>query len=287
LADFDAQSFVADYLEPVSLLVASRLFIWREYSMAIKFSDDCLSFFSSLTGTVDLRILNSQYLEHHWTGAPPRAKKIQYVSSTHRKNVIAAAHAENAYHAIVAVGKTPLQGYMDRRKKIDIVCENLECIIAQCMVMLRPIGHLHERRSLDTHTSIKELYLVFSSVSVDSLLSDLAKFKKNPRYIEMVTLVVEWSFQRGQNDTVIRICNEMLEWLTIRNRYIQNPLIAWEDSEFKREIFTRKKKPLFKDYNNTVEANNSDSRRSRSDQLIFLISQNNRLIDREHERLLK
>ncbi|KAI9324120.1 hypothetical protein DFJ73DRAFT_802668 [Zopfochytrium polystomum] len=189
----DRAAILKDLLEPFSLQMCRRLVAWKEYAAAIKFAEDSLQLIASLAGTMDLRIMNSQYIEYQWTGTIPRTKKIKPGG---KKTISTIVHNENVHHVILASGKTPLMGYTSVRKKVEIIVEQLECIIVQCTFLLRP-PQVNDRKILDSHTTMKDLHMALMVSGPESVIIDLARFRKNPRYLEAVGACAEWCLNRG------------------------------------------------------------------------------------------
>ncbi|KAJ3328133.1 hypothetical protein HDU76_010540 [Blyttiomyces sp. JEL0837] len=244
LESLDMPDIMWDIFCPTTLYLVNTLLQWKEFSHAFRIAESSLAFIHSVAGTVDTRIMNSGFLEQSWTGIAPRVKRVRYGAST-RRNIAAGIHSENVHHTLIAVGKNPLLGYTSERRRIEIFCEKLECIAIQCTFVLRqPL--VSDRRVLDTHTSLREMYAVLLAAGPEVVLTELIRFKKNPRFLEMIVHCAWWCLNKGLFDQAYKICQDTFEWLNMRNRYILGSAAVTDESGLIREIFTkRRRKNLF------------------------------------------
>jgi hypothetical protein len=243
----DRNAIVRDMFIPMTFYLSRRFMAWKEYSFAIRFAEESIVFLNNFTDVADLRIMNSMHLEHLWTGYQAKTKSIKYAAA--KKSGFSSVQQENVHHVILALSKHPNTGYNQRRRSIDVIYEHLECVLSISTSLIRPIQP-SDRRLLDIHTTLKDLYAVLSASGIESVLADLGRFKKNPRYLEVVTRCAKWALDKGLIDLVARVCCETFEWLQMRNRYLQSARMVWDESlsNITKDVLLRKKrKNMFAD----------------------------------------
>jgi hypothetical protein len=175
--------------------------------------------------------------------------------SSRRKSNATMAHFDQSHHTLLALRKQPLQGYQTTRKKLDILYEYLDSCISHCTYLSRSLLLSSDKKSLDSITTIRDIYNILWSSGPDSILIELSRFKKNPRYLELISKCAEWCVDHGYWDTVVKISSDVFDWLEVRNRYILNFEgcgVILKKLHQKRTIFTD-----FKDYEVVTEERKS------------------------------
>ncbi|KAJ1554769.1 hypothetical protein HK405_004107, partial [Cladochytrium tenue] len=224
---------------PLSVRLSNQLAHWGQYARALKFAEESIKLIALLRGQTDLRIMNSQYLEQQWVGAASSNRKIRYGGDS-LKNRFISAFNENSYHGVLATGKNPALGYeAEQRKELSDILEALEALAAQCHFILKP-AVVFDKRNLDSHTSVKDLFTSLYIMGPDSVANDLMRFRKNPRYLELVCITAEWTLSQGHFPSAVKICQDVLEWLHIRNSFLKGPGVGWADLIGKHEVPKKK-----------------------------------------------
>ncbi|KAJ3240711.1 hypothetical protein HDU81_002902 [Chytriomyces hyalinus] len=255
-------SLVTSMYRGLILHLVSRLLQWKEYSAVIRIANDGLKYLSMRGAIHESPIHNSAAIEHQWTGLMPRTKRY---ATNQKKNVILNIQADNVYQLIVATSANPKIGYSATRKRIEVLREQLEFIVCHCSFSLKPPTP-YERRYLDQQTSLKEIYHVLISCGPEVLIQELAKFKKNPRYLEIISKCVQWSLKRGFIDQTLKICNDTLDWLTLRTRFLATATDVMEegDNPAKEALLVRVRRTLYPDKRAAYDVRTKNERKSRS-----------------------
>ncbi|KAJ3041193.1 hypothetical protein HDV00_009731 [Rhizophlyctis rosea] len=229
------------------------------YHSALRIAEDSLKVVNTALPTTDLRILNSANLEQGWFGSggggggagkgkKDKEKGTSGTAKVARKGAGTWA-AEFSHHALLAVSDDPIRGYQSlHRGVVEEICEFLEVVVATTVASawgtgvaagsplqatssqfappptpdekpILPTNIAPPRKSLDTNTTIKELYTVAITAGSDVVLQDLTRFKKHPRYVELVARNVEWTlWGLGAAESAARTCTDVEEWLERRNQ---------------------------------------------------------------------
>ncbi|KAJ3266395.1 hypothetical protein HDU77_001006 [Chytriomyces hyalinus] len=244
------------------LHLVSRLLQWKEYSAVIRIANDSLKYLSMRGAIHESPVHNSAAIEHQWTGLMPRTKRY---ATNRKKNIILNIQADNVYQLIVATSANPKIGYAASRKRIEVLREQLDFIVCHCSFSLKPPTP-YEKRYLDQQTSLKEIYHVFISCGPEVLIQELAKFKKNPRYLEIISKCVNWSLKRGFIDQTLKICNDTFDWLTLRTRFLATATDVMEegDNPAKEALLVRVRRTLYPDKRAAYDVRTKSERKSRS-----------------------
>eukprot|EP00842_Homolaphlyctis_polyrhiza_P000831 jgi/Hompol1/1749/HPOL_000005-RA len=77
-------------------------------------------------------------------------------------------------------------------------------------------------------------------------MQELIRFKKNPRYVEIVTRIVEWCLDRDLVEAALRISADTEDWLDKRTQTIVQMDMMADEGDTKREVvIKRRKRHLF------------------------------------------
>ncbi|KAJ3104398.1 hypothetical protein HDU97_009277 [Phlyctochytrium planicorne] len=256
----DRASAVRDIFVPITALLCRRLIAWYEYSSAIRLAEESLSLINIVIGAADLRILNSSYLEFQWTGY------VQKTKNTKAPQKKGQHHHEFVFHSSIAQSRSTDQGYTDIRKRMDVFCEYLESVIAQCNSIIK--NPTTERKMIDTHTSLREIYSVLATLGPDVVVSEMLRFRKNPRYLEIMVHCADWCLSSRLTESASRICMDTIDWIGLRNRFLTNVNAVWSEAVARKEIVQkRRRRNLFAERKapvETVEQQYAVERKSRA-----------------------
>ncbi|KAI8621446.1 hypothetical protein BC830DRAFT_1224679 [Chytriomyces sp. MP71] len=231
--------------KPLLTSLISRLLSWKEYSAVVRVAEDSIKYINSRAGLFDTSISNSATIEQQWTGLVPRTKRY---AMNQKKNIILNIQADNVYQLLVAVSENPQMGYDTNRKRIEILKEGLEFTLCFSTLTIKP-PIPYEKRYLDQTSSLKEIYHIFAACGIDVTFQELAKYKKNPRYLELVTKCVQWSLSKNVVDQTVKVCYDTFDWLSLRNRFLAfaNQVMDEGDNSAKDALIQRRKRSLFHD----------------------------------------
>ncbi|KAJ3023381.1 UNVERIFIED_CONTAM: hypothetical protein HDU68_008632 [Siphonaria sp. JEL0065] len=236
---------IIEIFGPLITLLVQGLINWKEFPHALSISEDTLKYLNVRGGNFDSTVIvNSAAVELQWTGIVPRTKRY---TTNQRKNLLLNIQSDNLHQVIVAVSSNHGIGYNQSRKKIEILRESFEFTICHCQLMLRPVIPF-ERRYLEPSTTLKDIYHMYICCGAEALSTELLKFKKNPRYLELMTNFMQWNFSKGNMESTVKIISDVMEWVSLRNRFISHAYDIMEDvvdAATKDVIFHRKKRSLF------------------------------------------
>ncbi|KAI9350242.1 hypothetical protein BDR26DRAFT_580606 [Obelidium mucronatum] len=231
-------------LSPLALHLARRLIHWKEFSAALKISEDMIQYLNCRSGSFDsTSIANSAAIELQWTGIVPRTKKY---TTNQRKSILNNLQSDNMHQVIVAVSRNYNIGY-NQPKILGSLIENFEFCACHSQMILHPPMPF-EKRSLEPLSSLKDIYHVFTCCGNDALIAELLKYKKNPRYLEILSIVMHWNFIKENTDSVVKVTTDLLEWVSLRNRFMSHAFDVMEDSldgATKDMFLTKKRRPFF------------------------------------------
>jgi hypothetical protein len=226
----------------------------KEYVAASRTVVKSLYFLHQVDKVSDYKIFNSAIGEQMWLGS---ARKSKLVKGQYSKNY---CMEEFHFHARLAVGKQPLKGLLDSRSKVDVYIEAMELLIAQSSALPSQNGEvatdqallpflkptLQPRRVIEQQSILKDIYATFITCGTEWTFQELGRFKKNPRYLELVSKLVEWSVEKDHLDISIRLCTELEEWLDKRlQTFLKFDDVIYEPDGQKDVIPKRKKRLMF------------------------------------------
>ncbi|KAI8919442.1 hypothetical protein DFJ77DRAFT_529484 [Powellomyces hirtus] len=210
----DHYSYLAFHL--VRRLTARRM--PSDLARAVQIAEEALSLIHSVAGAYsDIRILSSVQLEADWLGPEHRAAKRRISKKKGKGRSII---TECAYHALLAPTAEFGKGYnLHRARRLEAVCEYLDVEIGRATLVIPPPGQPSARKGLDaTNTTIRDIYAVLALSGPDVAIDNITRFRKNPRYIEIMALAAGWCLAAGNFiDTAIRICLDAEDWTEKRN----------------------------------------------------------------------
>jgi hypothetical protein len=238
---------LADFLVPITYYLVDQL-LKKENSdsnaLIGKIFQETTSLINITSSSVDTRILSSATIESNLIGYNfkiPQAKAKKGSSNF---------YADFGYHGVLALGKSVSAG-LQARKLFDLFFEQLEITMVKYKIQM-PNADLQKkmltsRRSLDTITSLKDIYGLFLLAGPEAVIQELLRFKKNPRYVEIVSEVIHWSFEKEWYDPAIRFSYDLEDFLDKRTQSILHMEDLKDDASHDRKeiIVKRKKRPLF------------------------------------------
>ena len=238
---------LADFLVPVTYYLVDQLLKTEDpasNSLIGKIFQETTALINISTSSVDTRILSSASIESNLIGynfkiPPVKTKK----ASSHY-------YADYGYHSVLALGKSVSAGLQVRRL-FDVFFEQLELVMIKYKIPM-PSADLQKKmmtskRSLDTTTSLKDIYGLFLLSGPEIVIQELAKFKKNPRYVEILSEVIQWSFEKDLFDPAIRFSYDLEDLVDKRTQAMLHMQELIDDANHDRKeiIVKRKKRPLF------------------------------------------
>lgn len=256
-ADIDVSwdPIVKKYLLPMGQYLITRLLAIEQPFIASKVLQDASAFIGKvITNLSDNRIQSSAIIEQTWIGS---ARKAKLVKGTNTRNYC----MEEFYHNVsVSLKTNPLLGLEDSRCVTDVFLEAMEVRIAQhahlmpgtqtidasvdasTLLTSRPI--LQPKRIVEQQSTLRDIFITFLTCGADWTLQELGKFRKNPRYFELVIKLGQWCLERDQNESAIKIAMEIEEWLEKRSQtfYHFEDIILETDGQ--REVLVKRRRNL-------------------------------------------
>ena len=103
------------------------------------------------------------------------------------------------------------------------------------------------KRVLDSITSLKDIYCLFLLCGPEGVIQELARFKKNPRYTEIISEIIQWCFEKDLYDAAVRFSYDLEDWIDKRNQSILHMQELVDDSAHDRKeiVVKRKRHHLF------------------------------------------
>ncbi|KAI8924921.1 hypothetical protein BC831DRAFT_550996 [Entophlyctis helioformis] len=260
----DKNKGLRDFFVPITYHLVRRLIERDSFNIASQVSQESMQLINMSACTVEQRILNSASIEQSWLGYVFKPKRLR---GNHTKSHY---YAEFVFHAKVAVSNEPSKGVSQPRRPFDVLYEYLDVTMAQNSQLVaklntsRPDIHgsrtaltapdpapskrptvLH-RKSLDMQTCLKDIYVLFATCGPEAIMQELIRFKKNPRYIEIVTRLVEWCLDRDLIEAALRVSTDIEDWVDKRTQTIVLIDQMADEGEAKRDVtIKRRKRHLF------------------------------------------
>ncbi|KAJ3158919.1 hypothetical protein HDU86_002088 [Geranomyces michiganensis] len=216
----DHYAYIAFHL--VRRLTARR--VPADLARALQVAEEAITTIRSIAGesSADTRIPSSTTLETEWLGPEHRAAKRRISKKKGKGRAIV---TECAYHALLAPTAEYAKGYEDSgSRRLQSMCEYFEVEIGRATLIIPPPGQPSLRKGLDVvNTSTREIYAVLALSGPDVAIENISRFRKNPRYIEIMALAAGWCLAAGHFiDTAIRICLDAEDWTEKRNYCLLN-----------------------------------------------------------------
>ncbi|KAJ3163868.1 hypothetical protein HDU88_006207 [Geranomyces variabilis] len=274
----DRVNGVMDHYAYIAFHLVRRLTARRapaDLARAVQVAEEALSIIRSIAGETssDIKIPSSTTLEAEWLGPEHRAAKRRISKKKGKGRAIV---TECAYHALLASTAEHAKGYENHgSRRLEAMCEYFDVEIGRATLIIPPPGQPSLRKGLDAaSTSTREIYAVLALSGPDVAIENISRFRKNPRYIEIMALAAGWCLAAGHFiDTAIRICLDAEDWTEKRNYCLLNfEEVAEEQNEAqavegKKEGWwnKKKKKGMFADKTAglTAAAKGADKKRGR------------------------
>jgi hypothetical protein len=240
----DRPKGLGDYLVPVSYRLIKYFLQKGNGDMAVKIASETTCLIHTSVHVINNRILNSSQFESSVLGLSFKPEKGK------AKRGSAQYLLEFGFHGMLALTKTPKLGLTPSRKLFDMFYEQIELLLAKSKLNLdfSDAGERkNNRKVFDNSTSLRELYNMFSSAGPESTFHELGRFKKNSRYIELVSELATWCYENDNPDAVLRIATETGDWIDKRTQIIlrMNELLEDSVSRKKDIVIKRRRRSLF------------------------------------------
>jgi hypothetical protein len=229
---------VCNQFVPVAFLLSKVLLEQGELQSLSEVIEKSLQFIKSNFKYPNCKIMGNAVIENHWFGITSNApKKIRYGKAKYTQ------HLEHNYHIVLALKRKDVEVELI---PVEVLLEYLET--TRVLNCLPPeIGSANERVHLEHITTIKDIYLLAKRLGFDSAFQDLTKFRKNPRYMEIITKILEKSYQSVELQWITSKCQEILDWVDRRNYAILYPNLLIDDNASK-DFRKHKRRNLFMDW---------------------------------------
>ncbi|KAJ1569933.1 hypothetical protein HK096_009523 [Nowakowskiella sp. JEL0078] len=252
---------------PLTYFLVENLVRIKKIDSAAKIIEDSFTYINSNTFAGDFRIFSSAFLEQNWFGTTKKPKKIIYGKD---KKII----NDFIHHAILATSEDIYLGYDEARKTAEIMIEKIDSLIAfqparypfnfygfmtetylsilgvskylNCSILITSSSE--NRCNLESNTTLRDLYRCLQVSNPESVALDLNRFKKNPRYPELLTKVIAWCLLHYNVESAQRLCQELIDWIDRRNNAIlMGDFYGDEDESAVKYYPKKRKRNLFSD----------------------------------------
>ena len=264
-----------EFFVPLSYHTIRRLQERDFCALAVRLAEESIQLINTVSSSTDLRIFNSISVEQAWVGYPLKSKKL--IGNQAKMHY----YMEFLLQGKMAVSNNPRIGFDHVRKHFDVLYEYLETSIVKNSQIVSKLVHVSQhdlgvfpnaitvpeasiskkpqilqRKTLDMQASMKDVFTVFSTSGPDATVQELFRFKKNPRYVELISKVIEWCLEKDFLEAAVRISVDFEDWADKRIQSIINLDFLTEDAGSKREVtIKRRKRPIFvEDKNLTMDA---------------------------------
>ncbi|KAJ3271901.1 hypothetical protein HDV01_006115 [Terramyces sp. JEL0728] len=243
----DKSKGLREFLVPITFHLVTRLIELGDVPLAAQVAYDTNSLINISTYSAEIKIINSNMMETSLLGYiyKPHKGKAKRSSSNYL--------TEFGYLAKVAVTKPSKFGVSFQRKQFDMFYELMEVLMAKHKAV--PLSLMNDpnarktlsRKTLDNSTTLKDVFLLFITAGPETTMQELTKFRKHPRYVEIVTRIVSWCIEKESIDTAIRLSVELEDWVDRRCQIVSRMDELLEDvSHHKKEIvIKRRRRQLF------------------------------------------
>ncbi|KAJ3224027.1 hypothetical protein HK099_000353 [Clydaea vesicula] len=237
--DYDRVQAIHDFFVPLTYYLLKFLAFLGEHQTLVKVAIESLELINKACPTADSTIYNSNVYETKLLGRITEKKFVKYSKNSPIHT------AEFLYQKLLALNSDSKFGLASIRSWSEKICEYLETLVviytSQNVTHLQTLHDTNvlntarmlaanfgtesvcttytesQRRSLDVNTSIRELYSVLIHIGAEATFQQLANFKKNPRYIELVVRCVGWAIYQNNFEAASKIYIEIVEWIDLRN----------------------------------------------------------------------
>ncbi|KAK5665978.1 hypothetical protein QVD99_007595 [Batrachochytrium dendrobatidis] len=256
----DCTNVLEYFFVPVTHHLLNGLKNCANYPLIVKVVQESLQLVQLIEHAVETKISNSAAIEQAWLGHTFKPKRL---GGNHTKSHY---YSEFAFQGKVAVLKDNKKGVAQSRKKSEIFSEYLEVTLAQNSQLVSKLNqsqfNLHDsrvgpaypenlsskrpmilhRKSLDTHTCLKDIFILFATCGPEATMQELMRFKKNPRYIEIVSNIMQWCVEKELYDAAFRIGTEVEEWIDKRNQTIVLIDQLAENTESSKDVLIKRRR---------------------------------------------
>ncbi|KAI8826029.1 uncharacterized protein EV422DRAFT_575872 [Fimicolochytrium jonesii] len=256
----DRAQGVRDHYSFVAFHLTRRLLAGRRTSdiqKAVQVAEEALTLIRSIVGVdCEARIMSSNSLEEEWLGSSHKSVK-RFISK--KKGKGKALMTECLFHALLAASHNFKAGYdLSNSRRLESICEYFDMEIGKAHLATQASGPASQqaasaRKAMDAaSTTLREIHMLLTQSGPDVTMENLARYRKNPRFVELMAFAAAWCLAAGHFiDTAIRICSDAEDWTEKRNFCIVNfdQLMSSEEDEKQKDGWwsKKKKKGLFSD----------------------------------------
>ncbi|KAI8900663.1 hypothetical protein BC833DRAFT_618315 [Globomyces pollinis-pini] len=246
--DNDRSKGLREILVPISYHLVRALIAFGNIALAAQVSFDAVSLITISTYSADNKIVNSNTIE---------TTNLGYVYKPHKgksKRGSTNYLLEFGYHGKLAVIKPAKTGLPFNRKQFDIFYEHMEVLMAKYKAIApsqldNPQAKKMTimRKVLDGITSLKEIYLLYTVAGPETTVQELSKFRKNPRYVELIYHIVTWCIEKESIEIAIRLSVELEDWIDKRTQILIRMDELQDDVMHHRKeiVIKRRRRQLF------------------------------------------
>jgi hypothetical protein len=226
--DKDRIQVFLDFFVPATYYQMRAYMEQKLYSKAVEVGSDAIHFANMHFPIKDYTILTSANLEQYWNSL--RSPKAGSVS-----RIMYSANSEFVHHETLAVTCEWNTGYTKDRTPMEEFCEFLDVLVAEAEIKISSRNAAVSKSSLDVYkkegvrrifdnsTTLKDiLHVVESSQAPDVVFHELARYKKNPRYVELCVQLIKWTNEMKMPEAAVRMSLELEDWLAKRNGIMQS-----------------------------------------------------------------
>jgi hypothetical protein len=242
----DQSKGIRYYLVPIAYYLIQKFIQLGEHSMAAKIAYDTISIITLTSYSADVKILNSNAVESNLLGYLYRP----YKGKGKRNSTILLQ--DHGFHNRIAITKNVHTGLTLQAKPFDLFYEKIEMFLVQNKILLPSNSSdpnskkgFTSKKYLDSFTTLRDIYLLFLVNGVEMTLTELGKFKKNARYIEILVHLITWCLEKDYLDYVIKVSNEIDEFMDKRAQAILRcDELLLDLVQLKKDILVKRRKRI-------------------------------------------
>jgi hypothetical protein len=246
----DRTQGVRHYMIPLTYVLTEKLIQNGENTLCSKIAHETISLITLTSYSPENKIFNSSAIEINALGYLYKPAK-----GNGKKHYIQMLQ-EFGFHSQIAVTKGPTHGIPSHPRPFDTFYENIELLLAQNKLGFpaltidssKKFGASSTKKTTIEHfTTMKEIYNLQSSGTFDLVINELSKFRKNPRYVEILATIVAWCVDKENIDSAVKFSTELEDYVDKRMQTILKTDELLMDSAQMKKDFTikRRKRMLF------------------------------------------
>ncbi|KAI8916280.1 hypothetical protein EDD86DRAFT_273112, partial [Gorgonomyces haynaldii] len=249
--DPEDKALIESYIGPLLYHMTARLVKNGHYLLAYTKFTEIVNQLNAKGVRPETRIPSSILLEQTLLGSVRKIKNI--------KGQLTRAYclSEFGFHASAAIKKGPESGLQVNDNLYVRALEEADLLIAMHSQIVpfvpqsekenqdevvqptdKPI--LIGKRILDQQCQLKDLYMVYATSGLEWTLQELQRFKKSPRYVELIGLIIEWLHAKESFDLVIKTANDLDDYLEKRSQTFLKFDEVFDAGEGYRDVLTKR-----------------------------------------------